>query len=70
MVEAVSRRVWPATGYRKGSVQEEVWLIIERRRHGRDGIEFRYFFSNMPGSTMEMVRIFHERFWIDKDISS
>jgi len=67
MAEAVSLRVWPATGYRKGSVHEQVWLIIERRRHERKGVELRYFFSNMPQSkpTIEMVRIFHERFWIE-----
>lgn len=67
MAEAVSLRVWPATGYRKGNVHEQVWLIIERRRHDRKEVELRYFFSNMPQGkpTIEMVRIFHERFWIE-----
>ena len=31
IAEAVSRRVWPANGYRQGARHEEVWLIIERR---------------------------------------
>jgi SRSO17 transposase len=68
MVEAVSRRVWPAQGYRKGVVQEEVWLLIERRRQGRDSFELRYYFSNMPQEfpTLEMVRLFHERYWIEQ----
>jgi len=68
MVEAVSRRVWPAQGYRKGMVQEEVWLIIERRWQGRDNFELRYYFSNMPQEipTLEMVRLFHERYWIEQ----
>jgi SRSO17 transposase len=67
MAEAVSLRVWPATGYRKGNVHEQVWLIVERRKHERKGIELRYFFSNMPQGkpTIEMVRVFHERFWIE-----
>jgi len=64
VIEAVSRRVFPAEGYRKGSLHEEVWLIIERR----SGNELRYFFSNMPQDmpTLEMVRLFHERFWIEQ----
>jgi SRSO17 transposase len=68
MVEAVSRRVWPAQGYRKGLVQEEVWLLIERRRQGQDSFELRYYFSNMPQEipTLEMVRLFHERYWIEQ----
>jgi len=68
VVEAVSRRVWPAQGYRKGVIQEEVWLLIERRRQGRDGFELRYYFSNMPQEfpTLEMVRLFHERYWIEQ----
>jgi SRSO17 transposase len=63
VVEAVSLRVWPANGYRKGLLHEQVWLIIERRGGG----ELRYFFSNMPQEqpTIEMVRAFHERFWIE-----
>jgi SRSO17 transposase len=67
IVEAVSMRVWPANGYRKGSVHEQVWLIIERRKNERKGFELRYFFSNMPQQkpTIEMVRIYHERFWIE-----
>jgi SRSO17 transposase len=66
MIEAVSRRVFPAEGYRKGERHEEVWLIIERR-HGEKQTELRYFFSNMPQDlpTIEMVRVFHERFWIE-----
>ncbi len=68
VVEAVSRRVWPAQGYRKGRVQEEVWLLIERRWQGRDSFELRYYFSNMPQEipTLEMVRLFHERYWIEQ----
>jgi SRSO17 transposase len=67
IAEAVSMRVWPANGYRKGSVHEQVWLIIERRKNERKGFELRYFFSNMPQQkpTIEMVRIYHERFWIE-----
>ena len=67
VVEAVSMRVWPANGYRKGNVHEQVWLIIERRKNERKGFELRYFFSNMPQQkpTIEMVRIYHERFWIE-----
>jgi len=45
VVEAVSRRVWPAQSYRQGVVQEEVWLLIERRRQRRDGFELRHYFS-------------------------
>jgi SRSO17 transposase len=67
VIEAISRRVFPAQGYRKGSIHEEVWLIIERR-HGDKQTELRYFFSNMPQDmpTLEMVRLFHERFWIEQ----
>ena len=67
MVEAVSRRVWPAQGYRQGLVPEEVWLIVERRWHGGRKCELRYFFSNMPQNipTLEMVRLSHARFWIE-----
>jgi len=67
IIEAVSRRVFPAEGYRKGGIHEEVWLIIERR-HGDKQTELRYFFSNMPQDmpTLEMVRLFHERFWIEQ----
>lgn len=68
VVEAVSRRVWLAQGYRQGIVHEEVWLIIERRRQGPDSFELRYYFSNMPQNmpTLEMVRLFHERFWVEQ----
>lgn len=68
VVEAVSRRVWPAQGYRKGILHEEVWLIIERCPKGKDQFELRYYFSNMPQTmpTLEMVRLFHERFWIEQ----
>jgi SRSO17 transposase len=67
IAEAVSMRVWPANGYRKGNIHERVWLIIERRKTDRKGFELRYFFSNMPQQkpTIEMVRIYHERFWIE-----
>ena len=67
VIEAVSRRVFPAQGYRKGTTHEEVWLIIERRKKDDGGYELRYFFSNMPQDmpTLEMVRLFHERFWIE-----
>jgi SRSO17 transposase len=67
VIEAISRRVFPAQGYRKGSLHEEVWLIIERRQ-GNKQTELRYFFSNMPQDmpTLEMVRHFHERFWIEQ----
>jgi len=68
VVEAASRRVWPAQGYRKGVTHEEVWLIIERRPQGRGAYELRYYFSNMPQNmpTLEMVRLSHERFWIEQ----
>jgi len=68
IVEAVSRRVWPAQGYRKGFVHEEVWLIIERRHKANGQFELRYFFSNLPQEmpTLEMVRLLHERFWIEQ----
>jgi SRSO17 transposase len=68
VIEAVSRRVFPAQGYRKGTAHEEVWLIIERRKKADEEYELRYFFSNMPQDmpTLEMVRLFHERFWIEQ----
>jgi SRSO17 transposase len=68
VVEAVSRRVWPAQGYRKGIRHEEVWLIIERRHQINGLFELRYFFSNMPQDmpTLEIVRLSHERFWIEQ----
>ena len=54
--------------YRKGTTHEEVWLIIERRKKDEEQYELRYFFSNMPQDmpTLEMVRLFHERFWIEQ----
>jgi SRSO17 transposase len=68
VIEAVSRRVFPSQGYRKGTAHEEVWLIIERRKKDETQYELRYFFSNMPQDmpTLEMVRLFHERFWIEQ----
>ena len=68
VIEAVSRRVFPAQGYRKGIAHEVVWLIIERRKRDDCKYELRYFFSNMPQDmpTLEMVRLFHERFWIEQ----
>jgi len=68
VVEAVSRRVWPAQGYRKGAVHEEVWLIIERRPKSQGQCELRYYFSNMPQDmpTLEMIRFLHEKFWIEQ----
>jgi SRSO17 transposase len=68
VIEAVSRRVFPAQGYRKGTSHEEVWLIIERRKKDETQYELRYFFSNMPLTmpTLEMVRLFHERYWIEQ----
>jgi SRSO17 transposase len=67
LVEAVARRVWPAHGYRQGARHEETWLIIERRRNEQGDPELRYHFSNLPQETptLEMVRLFHERFWIE-----
>lgn len=67
VVEAVSRRVWPTEGYRKGTIPEEVWLIVEKRSKGKDQFELRYYFSNMPQHmpTLEMVRLLHKRFWIE-----
>jgi len=67
-VEAISQRVWPAQGYRKGDFHEEVWLIIERRPKGQGQFELRYYFSNMPQDmpTLELVRLLHERFWIEQ----
>jgi SRSO17 transposase len=67
VVKAVSRRVWPAYGYRRGSRHEEVWLVIEKRQLDNGQSELRYFFSNMPQHipTLEIARVLHERFWID-----
>ena len=71
VIEAISRRVLPAQGYRKGSLHQEGWLIIERR-HGDNQTELRYFFSNMPQDmpTREMVRLFHERLATAKRIEA
>ena len=68
VIEAVSRRVFPAQGYRKGAAHEEVCLIVERRKKDGGEYELRHFFSNMPQDmpTLEMVRLFHERFWIEQ----
>lgn len=67
VVEAVSLRVWPANGWRKGNLHEQVWLLIERRRLSDGGYELRYFFSNMPQSmlTIDLARLYHERYWIE-----
>ena len=68
IAEAVSLRIWPAHGYWKGNLNEDAWLIIERRKKSKPGdFELRYFFSNMPQNTptIEMVRLYHERYWIE-----
>jgi len=67
LVEAVSLKVWPAHGWRKGSLHEEVWLLIERRQLIRGGYELRYFFSNIPQQlpTIDLARLYHERYWIE-----
>jgi SRSO17 transposase len=67
MVEAVSLRIWPAHGWRKGEIHEEVWLMIERRQLTKGGHELRYFFSNMPQhlATIDLARLYHERYWIE-----
>jgi SRSO17 transposase len=66
-VEAVSLKVWPAHGWRKGNLHEEVWLLIERRQLMRGGSELRYFFSNIPLQlpTIDLARLYHERYWIE-----
>ncbi len=68
VVEAVSRQVWPAQGYRKGIIHEELWLIIERHRQSKDQCELRYYFSNMAQNmpTLEIARLFQERIWIEQ----
>jgi len=68
MVEAVSLPVWLANGYRSGCICEQVWLIVERRESERRGKELRYFVSDLPQCqpTIEMVRLYHERFWIEQ----
>jgi len=67
LVEAVSLRVWPAHGWRKGNLHEQVWLLIERRQLTQGGHELRYFFSNMPQHlpTIDLARLYHERYWIE-----
>ncbi len=67
LVEAVSLRVWPAHGWRKGSLHEQVWLLIERRQLTDGEHELRYFFSNMPQHmpTIDLARLYHERYWIE-----
>ena len=67
LVEAVSIRVWPAHGWRKGNLNEQVWLLIERRQLTQGGYELRYFFSNMPQHlpTIDIARLYHERYWIE-----
>jgi SRSO17 transposase len=67
LVEAVSLKVWPAQGWRKGNLHEQVWLLIERRQLIRGGHELRYFFSNIPQQlpTIDLARLYHERYWIE-----
>lgn len=67
LVEAVSLRVWPAHGWCKGDLHEQVWLMIERRQLTQGGYELRYFFSNMPQNlpTIDLARLYHERYWIE-----
>ena len=67
LVEAVSLRVWPADGWRKGNLHEQVWLLIERRKLTDGEHELRYFFSNMPQHmpTIDLARLYHERYWIE-----
>jgi len=67
LVEAVAMRVWPAYGWRKGNLHEQVWLLIERRPLAKGGHELRYFFSNMPQHllTIDLARLYHERYWIE-----
>ena len=67
VIEAFSMRVYPSVGFQKGVIPEEVWLLIERRRHKKGGFELRYFLSNLPSDmpTIEILCISHERFWIE-----
>jgi SRSO17 transposase len=67
VAEAVSMRVWPAHGWKKGNHHEQVWLLIERRPLNLGGYELRYFFSNMPQhlATIDLARLYHERYWIE-----
>jgi SRSO17 transposase len=68
IAEAVSMRVWPAYGWRKGTIHEQVWVLIERRPLTQGGYELRYFFSNMPlhMATIDLARLYHERYWIEQ----
>jgi len=67
IVQAVSRRIWPADEEEKDAILDESWLIIERRENENGGTELRYFLSNSPETmpTLDMVRLYHDRFWID-----
>ena len=67
VVEAVSMRVWPSHGWKKGHVNEQVWLMIERRQLNQGEYELRYFFSTMPQhlTTIDLARLYHERYWIE-----
>lgn len=67
LVEAVSLQIWPAHGWRKGNLHEQVWLLIERRQLIRGGYELRYFFSNIPQQlpSIDLARLYHERYWIE-----
>lgn len=68
VVEALTMRVSPSINYKKGIVNEEVRLIIERRKQGKDEYELRYFVSNLPADKpfIEILRLSHERFWIEQ----
>ena len=67
VVEAVSRRIWPADEEENNSILQSSWLIIERRRNEKGETDLRYFLSNSPETmpTIDMVRLYHDRFWID-----
>jgi len=67
MVEAVSRRVYPAHGWSNGKRHDELWLLIERRHESGGDFELRYFFSNMPPtmSTLNLAKFNHMRYWIE-----
>lgn len=67
IAEAVSMRVWPSHGWKNGHVNEQVWLMMERRQLNQGEHEIRYFFSNMPQhlATIDLARLYHERYWIE-----
>ena len=67
VAEAVTFRVYPATGYRNGEKHEEAWLIIERRKHIKGGYENRFYFSNTTSTmpTIDLAKLVHERYWIE-----